>query len=128
MTPRVKRYSRLLRKVPLLMVAELTVLLVRMYTELSNARTLVERKLMSTTSPETSPTVIQSPMEKGAVQQDDQPAEQVFGAVLRSQRDGQTDKTRTGYDAAHRQAALLCHGHNAQHHDENFVHLVQQGG
>ena len=38
------------------MVAELTVLLVRMYTELSNARTLVERKLMSTTSPETSPT------------------------------------------------------------------------
>ena len=65
---------------------------------------------------------------KGAVQQDDQPAEQVFGAVLRSQRDGQTDKTRTGYDAAHRQAALLCHGHNAQNHDENFVHLVQQGG
>ena len=65
MTPRVKRYSRLLRKVPLLMVAELTVLLVRMYTELSSARTLVERKLMSTTSPETSPTEIQSPMEKG---------------------------------------------------------------
>ena len=40
MTPRVKRYSRLLRKVPLLMVAELTVLLVRMYTELSNAQYL----------------------------------------------------------------------------------------
>ena len=55
MTPRVKRYSRLLRKVPLLTVAELTVLLVRMYTELSSARTLVERKLMSTTSPETCP-------------------------------------------------------------------------
>ena len=33
--------------------------------ELSTARTFVERKLMSTTSPSTSPTVIQSPMEKG---------------------------------------------------------------
>ena len=65
---------------------------------------------------------------KGPVQQDDQPAEQIFGAVLRRQRDGQTDKTCTGYDAAHRQAGLLCHSHNAQYHDENFVQLVQQGG
>ena len=47
------------------MVALLTWLLVRMYRVLSMARILVERKLMSTTSPSTSPTVIQSPRAKG---------------------------------------------------------------
>ena len=46
-------------------VEEQILLLVTMLTVLSMARMRVERKLMSMTSPSISPTVIQSPTEKG---------------------------------------------------------------
>ena len=42
---------------------------------------------------------------KGFVQQDDDAAEQVAGAFLRGQRDGQAYKTGTGYDAADGEAS-----------------------
>ena len=64
---------------------------------------------------------------KGAVEDDDHAAEEVFGDILRGQRDGQADKTGTGDDAADGQAAFLCDGCAAKHNDQNFVHLVQQG-
>ena len=49
----------------LTMVEEHTLLLVRMLTDLSSPRILMERKLMSMTSPSTSPAMIQSPTAKG---------------------------------------------------------------
>ena len=55
----------MVRRAAFCTVAEQILLLVTMLTVLSSARMRVERKLMSMTSPSTSPTVIQSPTEKG---------------------------------------------------------------
>ena len=64
---------------------------------------------------------------KGFVQQDDDAAEQVAGAFLRGQRDGQAHKTGTGYDAADGEADDLRAGGSAQNDDQHLVGGVQQG-
>ena len=64
---------------------------------------------------------------EGLVQQDDHAAEEILGHILCGQRDRKADKTGTGHDAAHGQAALLCDGRAAEHHDGYFVDFIQQG-
>ena len=64
---------------------------------------------------------------EGFVQQDDDAAEQVAGAFLRRQRDGQADETGTGNDAADGEAHLLRTGGHAHCNDQYLVGGVQQG-
>ena len=64
---------------------------------------------------------------EGLVQQDDDAGEQVAGAFLRGQRDGQADKTGTGNDAANGEAYFLRQRGHAQHDDQHLVAGVQQG-
>ena len=64
---------------------------------------------------------------EGFVQQDDHAAEEILGHILCGQRDRKADKTGTGHDAAHGQAALLRDGRAAEHHDGYFVDFIQQG-